>query len=66
MFVDFQGVSGRFNERLMKSTEKISYEPGIEAFEGAVPAWLILLSISLAVWGIYYLIAYWNGPVPTP
>ncbi len=50
----------------MKSTEKISYEPGIEAFEGAVPAWLILLSISLAVWGIYYLTAYWNGPVPTP
>lgn len=50
----------------MKSSEKTSYAPGIESYEGSIPAWLIALSACLVLWGVYYLMAYWNGPVPGP
>lgn len=50
----------------MKPSEKETYESGIESFEGSVPVWLIVLSVCLALWGIYYLITYWSGPVPAP
>lgn len=37
---------------------------GIAERKGKVPIWLWLVAISLAIWGIYYLIAYWNPAAP--
>lgn len=43
-----------------------SYETaGITEREGHVPKWLWGVAISLLIWGIYYLIAYWQPP-PAP
>ena len=35
---------------------------GISEREGHVPIWLWLVVVSLLIWGIYYLVAYWNAP----
>lgn len=35
---------------------------GIREREGRIPLWLILVSVGLMVWGIYYMIAYWSPP----
>jgi hypothetical protein len=48
----------------MEHNEKEQFAPDVESYEGGVPAWLIVVYVILAVWGIYYLIKYWNGPVP--
>ncbi len=39
---------------------------GITEREGHVPLWLWLVVVSLLIWGIYYLAAYWNAPPPQP
>lgn len=40
-----------------------SYESaGITEREGSVPAWLWVVVVSLLVWGVYYLVAYWSVP----
>ena len=36
---------------------------GIAEREGHVPLWLWLVVASLLVWGIYYLVTYWNAPL---
>lgn len=36
---------------------------GIAEHEGHVPLWLWLVAVSLLIWGIYYLLTYWNAPV---
>lgn len=36
---------------------------GIAEREGNVPIWLWIVVISLLIWGIYYLVTYWNAPV---
>ncbi len=38
---------------------------GITEREGHVPLWLWLVVVSLLIWGIYYLAAYWNAPPQT-
>ena len=48
----------------MERNEKEQYAPDIESYEGIVPTWLIIVFISLIIWGIYYLIAYWGGLGP--
>ncbi len=45
----------------MERNEKERYAPDVESYEGIVPAWLIIVFISLIIWGIYYLIKYWGG-----
>ncbi|HLP99118.1 MAG TPA: hypothetical protein VK149_11800 [Sideroxyarcus sp.] len=35
---------------------------GIAERQGNVPIWLWIVVISLLVWGIYYLIVYWDIP----
>jgi hypothetical protein len=35
---------------------------GIAERKGRIPVWLWLVALGLTVWGIYYLIAYWNPP----
>lgn len=35
---------------------------GIEEHKGRVPMWLWVVAGALVIWGIYYLIAYWNVP----
>ncbi len=39
---------------------------GITEREGNVPVWLWIVVVSLALWGIYYLVTYWNAPVTPP
>lgn len=46
----------------MERDEKERYTPDIESSEGIVPVWLIVVYLSLLIWGIYYLIKYWGGP----
>lgn len=36
---------------------------GIAEREGRVPVWLWCVVVSLLIWGIYYLVTYWNAPV---
>lgn len=35
---------------------------GISEREGRVPLWLWLVVLVLLIWGVYYLVAYWNAP----
>ena len=35
---------------------------GIAERSGIVPAWLWVVVVLLLIWGIYYIIAYWNAP----
>jgi hypothetical protein len=35
---------------------------GIAEREGSVPFWLWIVVVLLLVWGVYYLVAYWNPP----
>jgi hypothetical protein len=39
---------------------------GITERAGYVPRWLWLVAAGLVVWGIYYLITYWQAPVTPP
>ncbi|HUF92287.1 MAG TPA: hypothetical protein VMR23_07920 [Candidatus Limnocylindria bacterium] len=34
----------------------------IQSRHGIVNRWLIIVYVLLALWAVYYLIAYWNGP----
>lgn len=36
---------------------------GITERDGNVPAWLWLVVVGLLIWGLYYLITYWNAPI---
>ena len=36
---------------------------GIAERKGHIPIWLWLVVASLLVWGVYYLVTYWNAPV---
>jgi hypothetical protein len=36
---------------------------GIAERKGNVPIWLWIVAVSLLIWGIYYLVTYWNAPV---
>ncbi len=38
---------------------------GVTERKGTVPIWLWLVAIALLIWGIYYLVTYWNAPVAT-
>jgi len=33
----------------------------VESYTGRVNRWLLVVYALLAAWGIYYLVAYWNG-----
>ncbi|MFZ3253374.1 MAG: hypothetical protein WA133_03715 [Syntrophales bacterium] len=46
----------------MAQNKKESYAADIESYEGAVPVWLIIVYVSVASWGLYYLVKYWGGP----
>ncbi len=35
---------------------------GVTEREGRVPLWLWLVVVALLVWGVYYLVVYWNAP----
>lgn len=45
----------------MKNMKKEEYASDVESYEGTVPAWLIMIYAGLVIWGIYYLITYWDG-----
>lgn len=36
---------------------------GITERKGNVPVWLWIVVVSLLIWGVYYLVTYWNAPV---
>lgn len=36
---------------------------GIAERTGNVPVWLWAVVISLVIWGVYYLVTYWNTPL---
>ena len=38
---------------------------GITEREGHVPRWLWVVVVVLVIWGIYYLVAYWQAPAGT-
>jgi len=56
--------------RRQPATERASSPPvfvyesaGISERKGNVPIWLWLVVASLLIWGVYYLVAYWNAPI---
>jgi hypothetical protein len=36
---------------------------GIAEREGNVPLWLWIVFVTLLIWGVYYLVTYWNAPI---
>ena len=54
-----QPTAGQLQEQAVYTYERA----GVAEREGSVPLWLWAVVISLLIWGIYYLIAYWNAPV---
>jgi hypothetical protein len=36
---------------------------GIAERDGHVPVWLWVVVVSLLIWGVYYLVTYWNAPL---
>ncbi len=36
---------------------------GVAERQGNVPIWLWVVMISLVIWGLYYLVVYWNAPL---
>ena len=36
---------------------------GISERKGNVPAWLWIVAVALVIWGIYYIVTYWNAPL---
>lgn len=56
----------RNHEKAEKANEIFLYQDaGLTERHGYVPYWLKLVTISLVIWGIYYLWAYWSPP-PQP
>jgi hypothetical protein len=37
---------------------------GMAEHKGAVPWWLWIVAVLLAIWSVYYTIVYWNPPAP--
>jgi hypothetical protein len=38
---------------------------GIAERDGHVPVWLWVVVATLLIWGVYYLVTYWNVPLAT-
>ena len=44
-------------------TQEYHYETAdIRERKGHVPFWLIIVTIGLLTWGVYYLVFYWHPP----
>ena len=50
-------------ERASASPVYVYESAGVSERKGNVPIWLWLVVASLLIWGIYYLVAYWNAPI---
>lgn len=37
-------------------------DSGILENRGSIPLWLIAVAVALAIWGVYYLVAFWSPP----
>lgn len=46
---------------MAEESEKEVYLGEVESYDKKVPKWLIIVYVSLSIWGIYYLIKYWGG-----
>ena len=60
-------TSDSSQDRKGRHTEDEEYayqESGIREREGSIPLWLILVTILLICWGVYYTIEYWSSPLP--
>jgi hypothetical protein len=56
----------RSDEKAKKADEIFLYrDAGLQERSGYVPYWLKLVTISLIIWSVYYLWAYWSPP-PQP
>ncbi len=57
---------------ISEKTTAISPDPSVYVYasagigerKGSVPLWLWGVVVSLLIWGAYYLVTYWNAPVP--
>ena len=50
-------------EQLQGQTVYNYVSAGITEREGNVPLWLWIVFVVLLIWGVYYLVTYWNAPV---
>jgi len=64
------GIDRATGKRPQSVPDKLSGEPiytyasaGIGERKGHVPIWLWIVVISLSIWGIYYVVTYWNPPL---
>ncbi len=56
---------GAATEKAAAHPVYIYHSAGIAEREGEVPLWLWVVVVSLLVWGLYYLVTYWNAPLQT-
>jgi hypothetical protein len=54
-----QSTSGHLPDQAVYMYESA----GIAERDGHVPAWLWIVVVSLLIWGLYYLVTYWNAPI---
>ncbi len=54
------------HENAPEHSEYLYASAGITERKGDVPFWLWIVAFSLLIWGIEYLIIYWNAPALTP
>ena len=53
------------SDHMSHEDEREEYGGGaIEARHGYIPAWLLVVYLVLAVWGLYYGYTYWGGLGP--
>lgn len=51
------------SEQQMSGSVYTYESAGIAERKGNVPIWLWIVVVSLLLWGLYYLVTYWNAPV---
>ena len=45
--------------------EEYAYQAsGLRERQGSIPLWLIIVTILLICWGIFYTFEYWSAPLP--
>ena len=47
-----------------KKHEYLYQSSGIRERPGHIPVWLILVAVALTIWGVYYLVSFWQ-PIET-
>jgi len=63
--LDNAPTSTPFKSHDLKNTVYLYGAAGLRERHGYIPLWLWAVVLALSIWGVYYLITYWEEP-PVP